>query len=223
MDNRLASDIVGQREVIDQILSRMPTHCPGIIQSFDKDTGLVTVIPAVKMKAIVDNIVTYLTMPKIIKCPVDIPFAQVAGFALTLPIRAGDSCNIHFSQRAIDNWLSSGGIQNPEDTPGSCRHHSLTDAIVSVGPSDLTKVLTDWLTDGIELRNRDRSVRISLTDTGVEVAGPVNFKDPVTFEAAALFLNTITDSLGVEHTTHIHPVAGVQAGTDTIPTGVPTP
>ena len=216
MDTRIAHDGIWTRELIDQLLSRMPTHCPGIIQSFDFTTGLATVAPAIKMKIIVDNKVVFLPLPKIIKCPVDLPFAQVAGFALTIPVMAGDSCNIHFSQRCIDNWLVNGVVSEPEDVAGSPRHHSLTDAIVTVGPSPLTAVLTDWLTTGIELRNRSRSVRISLTDSGIEINGTVSFLGDATFHGAMI------DKNGIDHTTHQHPVPGITPGSSTTTSGAPT-
>ena len=171
MDSRLSTEAIHDREVIDQLLSRMPTHCPGIIQAFYPNSGTVDVIPAIKMKMIVDGVVSYIPMPKIINCPVDIPYAMTAGWAMTIPISAGDDCQIHFSQRCIDNWVATGGIVEPETCAGSPRHHSLTDAIVTVGPSRTGTALVDWLANGIELRNKTRSITVTLTENGVQING----------------------------------------------------
>jgi hypothetical protein len=228
MDTRLADDIIAHRELIDYLLSRLNTCCPGEVVSFDDATTTVTVCPAVQMKVVVGETTTYVDMPEIMCCPCVLPMAAVRGFALTLPISAGDPCIIHFSQRCIDNWLQHGGVQPPETTNGSVRHHDINDAIVSFAATPLTQVFADWLTNGIELRNRSRSVRLSLTDEGIEINGAVSFLSPVTFhdtvdakqsvtfEAQAVFQAEITDMNGIDHTTHKH--VDPQGGSVGVPT-----
>jgi hypothetical protein len=176
MDTLITNEIVERREVIDYLLSRMNTNCPGVVISFDAATQTVTVRPAIKMKIKLDGVDQYLTMPPIIKAPCIVPMASVKGFALTLPIATGDPCLIHFSQRCIDNWYEHGGVQPPETSLGTCRHHSLTDALVTFAPNPLTTVFTNWLTTGIEMRNRARDYRITVLDDALELrAGGSSF------------------------------------------------
>ena len=169
MDTLFANELVERREVIEYLLSRLNTSCPGTVRSFDPTTQTVTAQPAIQMKVVRDGITTYLDMPDIIMCPCVVPSVAIKGFALTLPISTGDPCLINFSQRCIDNWLALGGSQPPEDSPATTRHHQLTDAIVTFAPTPLPQVLTDWLMDGIELRNRARNSRVTVLDAQVEI------------------------------------------------------
>ena len=141
---------------------RVNTTIPGQIVSFD-GVSTATVIPAIKMRTYIDEVEGFKELPPLYNVPVIVPFVSVAGFALTLPIRAGDPCLIHFSQRAIDNWHERGGIQPPEEGEGS-RHHDLTDAFVTFAPVPLPQVFSAWEANGIELRNRARTSRVTVRD-----------------------------------------------------------
>ena len=168
MDCRTTLDQgIQTREAIDRALLRVNTCIPGVVDAFDPATQLVKVVPAVQMRVVVDGREQFITLPPLVNAPLVFPFASVAGFALTLPVRSGDPCLILFSQRAIDNWLERGGVQPPEEGVGS-RHHDLTDALVLMAPSPLPGVLGSWQTDAIELRNRARDARVTVRDDRVE-------------------------------------------------------
>lgn len=172
MDLRTADKTTQIKEMIDRALSRMNTCMPGVIESFDAATQTCTVIPAIQMKVNVNGVESFVDLPPIVEAPLCYPIASGAGFALTLPIRKGDPCLVLFSQRAIDNWHQLGGVQPPEEGTG-CRHHDLTDAIVLMAPVPLPEVLGAWEAEGVELRNRDKSSRVTVKDDKVEVqSGP---------------------------------------------------
>lgn len=172
MDTQIADQGTQYKEMIDRGLSRMNTCIPGVIDFFDADTQTCTAIPAIQMKVSIDGETTYVDLPPVINAPLIFPLASTAGFALTLPVRKGDPCLLLFSQRALDNWHLLGGIQRPEEGVG-VRHHDLTDALVMLAASPLPGVLGAWEQDGIELRNRARTSRITVKNDSVEtiVAG----------------------------------------------------
>jgi hypothetical protein len=154
------------RELIDRMMLRVNTACPGTVESFDAATQTAKVLPSIRMKTYIGE-EGFLDYPPIVNVPVVFPFASTAGFALTLPVRQGDPCLLVFSQRAIDNWHENGGVQPPEDAVAG-RHHDLTDAIAIMAPSPLSQVLGAWEADGIELRNRAKTSRITLKDDSIE-------------------------------------------------------
>ena len=168
MDFRAADSTAQLREVIHRALAGLNTCVPGEIQAFDSATQLVTVTPAIQARISLDGEITYRNLPAIIHAPLVFPFASVAGFAMTLPVRKGDPCLILFSQRAMDNWLEKGGIQPPEEGIDG-RQHALTDAVVLAAPSPLPGVLGSWEANGIELRNRAKTARVTLRGEEVEI------------------------------------------------------
>jgi hypothetical protein len=168
MDVRLPDEATQLRETIDRALMQVHTCIPANVESFDPATQTVTVQPAILMKTNVDGVADVLELPKLINVPLVFPFAITAGFALTLPVRKGDSCILHFSQRSIDNWHRMGGLQPPEEGVGS-RHHDLTDAFATLAASPLPSVLGAWEADGIELRNRDKSSRVTVKDETIQI------------------------------------------------------
>ena len=249
MDNTFANDQMQTRELFDRLMKRINTAIPGVIQSFDPATQTCTVIPAIKPRVFLEGVTRDVDPIPIRHVPVVFPFAVGAGFALTLPVQAGDSCLLIFSQRCIDNWWQSGCLQ-PAELGGaiSARHHDYNDALAIPCGGPQPDVLGGWCSDGVEIRNRSRSVRFTLREDAIEVDGPVTFKKAVTFEntvdvtgaatfdstvgvtgavtfdstlgvdGAATFGAAIIDSNAIDHTTHKH--GGITTGTDA--SGVPS-
>jgi len=168
MDMRIAGEVQTQREIIDRAMMQMNTCIPGVIESFDTATQTASVVPAITMRTNIDGEAGYLELPKIISVPIVFPFAATSGFAITLPIKKGDPCLLVFSQRAIDNWHLKGDIQPPEEGTGS-RHHDLTDAFAMFAPSPLPLVLGSWETEGIEIRNRAKTSRITIKNGTIDI------------------------------------------------------
>jgi len=160
------------KELFDRWMYGINTCIPGIVQEFYPETQTATIMPAIQAKVTgYDGKVTYQDAPALLGVPVCFPFAIGAGFAMTWPIRKDDPCVIVFSQRGIDNWHEKGGVQPPEDSVLS-RHHDINDAFAMIGAPALTQTLTEWLSDGIELRNTARTTRLTVLDDRTEsVAG----------------------------------------------------
>lgn len=155
------------RELFDRWMYGVNTCLPGVIQEFYPATQTATVKPAIQMQVVdMDGTTRYEDAPVLLQVPVCFPFA--AGFALTMPVQAGDNCVLVFSQRCIDNWHELGGVQPPDDGALN-RHHDLSDAFAILGVPDLTQVIPEWLTEGIELRNTARSTRVTVKDNSAEV------------------------------------------------------
>lgn len=165
---RDAQVIGGQEEAhaaqIEGRLKDLHTCLPGIIVSFDPATQTASVQPAIK------RIFTERGAVNLPVC-VDVPVAFPGGgdFWLTFPVKAGDECILLFSERAIDYWHANGGTQ----IPAEYRLHDLSDGIAQVGLNSQPKKLSALQTDGAELRTRDRSTYIRLTNGKIFIKGDI--------------------------------------------------
>lgn len=196
MDMKGSTDIQQMREIIDRAMLRINTAIPGKIVSFDASKQTASVLPAIATRTYIDDAVEYLAPPVIINAPIVFPYAATSGFGITLPISSGDPCLIVFSQRAIDNWADRGDIQPPEDAIAS-RHHSMTDAFVILAPAPASNVLGGWQTDGIEIRNTDRSCAIKVTNDGIEIRGNITVTGSITSTG-----DIVADGISLDN--HIH-------------------
>lgn len=152
-------------------LMNVHTTTVGIVKSYNLAQQTVKVQPALK-RVTVDG--RSMTIPV---CP-DVPVVFLGG-ALTFDINAGDECLLIFSERCIDRWWKSGGVQEPAEL----RFHDLSDGFAVIGPNSLPNLIAA-LGSGTELRLRDGSVRVALrngqvllgtsTATGAELVPMVN-------------------------------------------------
>lgn len=149
---------------IEGRLKDLHTCLPGIIASFDPDTQMASVQPAIQ------RIFTEKGAVNLPLC-VDVPVAFPGGgdFFLTFPVKAGDECILMFSERAIDNWHASGGTQ----TPAEYRLHDLSDGIAIVGLNSQPHKLAALQMTGAELRTRSRSTYIRLEDGTIYIKGNI--------------------------------------------------
>lgn len=141
------------------IFSTLNCHMPGIIQSFDPDACTATVQPVFKRMLTNGTIVS---RPVIVDCPVIFPGG--GGGRLTFPVAAGDQCLIFYSDRRIDEWVTSGN----EELPADPRMHDMSDGIVLVG-LDPTGDQGPVPTDMVELSYQGSSFQI--TSTGWKFVG----------------------------------------------------
>ena len=185
----------------------------------------VTVQPTTQMKITMGEEVSYRSLPQLSGVPVVLPFAQTAGFLLTVPIQPGDTGLLVIPDRGLDNFLQAGDVAAPpfygDPTLIQPRGHSLTDAIFIPGLSSDAAQIADYSTEAIELRDRERKSYISLglamqTDAqctvrsqNMDLSGEGN-----TFSGNCRSTNgTFTDKDGVVLGTHTH--EGVQTGDGT--------
>ena len=150
----------------DRMAGQIRCAMPGVIQSFDPESQTAEVLPAIPMKVNLGDGVKQLQLPVIKNVPMVLPFAQGAGMLLTLPIKPDDECLLIFSDRAIDNFVRSGGVQptvttENEDTTAPRCHH-LSDAIFIPGCISNPQAVPEYNTENIELRDRERKHYISI-------------------------------------------------------------
>lgn len=171
MDRTFQDDAQAIRTAIDRFTAQLRFCIPAKVIDFDEEKQLATCVPAVRKLVTKEGKQEFIDLPSIIKVPVIYPHAQTAGFALTLPIKPGDQVLLCVADRSIDKWVDFGEIQNPHE-PVELRHNDLTDSLAIIGATPCPFALANYQTDGIELRNKNRSVRVKVTDSLVElVAG----------------------------------------------------
>lgn len=156
MDEKIVSSDSQEFELqFRRLMLGVHTSIPGIIVSFDGKFA--TVQPAIKMQITIDGVATFLNLPTIDNVPVVLQYAQRAALVQTLPISPGDECLLVFSQRAIDNFVTFGGIQPPLLTENQAttkgRNHDLTDAICIPGLMTAAHLIPNYSLVAIETRN----------------------------------------------------------------------
>lgn len=109
--------------VVGEHISEINTMVPGVVVSYNPDTNRAVVRPSLP-KRLADG--TDLQPPQIVSVPVKWPGG--GGGRMTFPIKAGDPCEIRFSQRGLDNWM--GGSAGSSDDP---RSFDLNDAVCDPG------------------------------------------------------------------------------------------
>lgn len=130
---------------IEGRLKDLHTCLPGIIASFDPGTQTASVQPAIKRIFTERGAVN---LPLCVDVPVQFPGG--GDFFLTFPVKTGDECMLHFSERCIDFWHANGGVQ----LPGEYRLHDLSDAMATVGINSQPRKIGSFNTTGAELRTR---------------------------------------------------------------------
>lgn len=204
---------------IEERLKNLHTCLPGLIVSYDPAKQTAQVQPAIK------RIFTERGPINLPVC-VDVPVLFPAGgnFVLTFPIQPNDECLLWFSERCMDLWFTYGGVQAPFEY----RLHDLSDGFAFVGISSLPRSLPSVQAASAELRNRTRTTRITIADSGnVEVVnaagsvtllanGNVNIVAPtvaitgnVTVTGTIVAQGNVTGA-GKSLATHVH--SGVTAG-----------
>lgn len=124
---------INQNNAAD-IMFRIRCAIPAIIQSYDPGTNTVEAQPAIRERLVEeDGSIRYLNLPLLINVPVAFPSSGSA--SITFPIGKGDECLIIFSDLAIDNFWTSGSVQNPIEV----RRHDLSDGIAIPCSLSVTK------------------------------------------------------------------------------------
>lgn len=118
---------------IDTRLLDIYTMMPGIVQSYDASKQMCSVQPCPKTEF---NDGTIIPLPVINNVPV--AHLRAGKSIIHVPLKAGDSVELHFSNRSIDNWKSQGGIYDPADP----RTHALSDCIAYPGGYAISQALT---------------------------------------------------------------------------------
>lgn len=193
---------VGNREHLDSVLAKaissgLRVAMPGIIQSFDPQTVTCVVQPAVTGTK-TDDSGSEQSAPLSLLTDVPVIFPRGGGVTMTFPIKAGDECLVIFSDRCIDFWWQSGGVQEPVDT----RQHDLSDAFAIVGPQSQAQKISGISTSAAQMRSDDGSTYFELNpDTqtiNIVAPGGFNVTSPLsTFSAAVTVKGLLTWMAGM--------------------------
>ena len=133
------------------------TCLPGkITKIIDYKRKKVAVKPLIK-RTYIDG--TILELPIIDNVPVMYP--DIGDALLKFPLIVGAKVLLMFSERSLDNWLSSGN----DSTPGNPNKFALSDAIAILGLSDFSKV-NDNITDNTSLELIYKNSRITIKENG---------------------------------------------------------
>lgn len=155
----------GQQQALDalakSIFSMMRVSMPGIIESFDPEAVTCVVRPAI-MGAVQDAVGNHTSKELPLLLDVPVIFPRGGGCTITFPIKPGDECLVVFSDRCIDFWWQSGGVQEAVDP----RQHDLSDAFVFVGPQSQAEKISNISTDAVQIRTDDGASFIELSQGG---------------------------------------------------------
>lgn len=160
----------------DDRLADLHTSYPGKLYNFNLKTQTADV------EILIDNL--YKDMkegwefhPKERLEEIPVQFIRGAGFSLTHPIPDETPCYIFFSMRGQDNWKITG--KKPEKSelppPDYLRRFSFLDAVCIVGIHPVPLPIKEFNKEKIEIRNEDRTLRISLDNKIVEIVAGENY------------------------------------------------
>lgn len=198
------------RVAIEAALNETHTCLPAVIESFDATTQTAKVNPSIRRIIYSGD---KINIPPIINVPVMFPSS--GGFSLTFPVSSGDEVLLVFSERSIDTWLQSGGIQDPLDR----RKHDYSDAVAIMGIHSNVKAISDYSTTDMVLRSDDGNAKITVSQDAVDIDiagtggatynsdGSVEFKNGASITSDGRF----ADAFGIDSSLHTHP-AGTPPG-----------
>lgn len=145
------------------------TSYPGHIYNFDPATQTCEVQLAIE-NLFIGYSNAYTLQPKQRLQQVPVQFIQGGGWSLTHPVPDGTPCYVHFSQRGIDHWLaenkSEAGLEDGLPAPAFSQLFSHNAAVCTIGNQPIPKVIGAFAGDVTELRNADRSQRITMHGNG---------------------------------------------------------
>ena len=129
---------------------------PGTVEKYDAAKQLCSVQPSIKRKG-TDGVVRLLPVIN------NVPVGHLrAGKAIVhMPVAAGHTVYLHFSDRSLDNWKSAGGNQDPNDP----RTHDLSDAVAYPGFYPFSDILTIANPDALTLMHDKAVVELSADGT----------------------------------------------------------
>lgn len=115
------------------------------------------------------------------------------GWAITCPIKEGDTCLLFFSQTGYDHWLyedkDEAGLLAKLPKPWLRRQFHEDDGFALVGLNTLPRAIKSYSMDGSQWRNEDATQNIHLKeDLSIEVNSPVS----VTINAPKVIVNCET-------------------------------
>ena len=128
---------------------------PGVVESYDPARMLCAAQPSIKR---IDNQGNEIALPVINNVPVG--HLRANGAIVHMPLKKGDTVYLHFSERSLDAWKSTGSIATPIDT----RLHDISDAVAYPGFYSFADKLTVPNPDALTVMNG--SARLEVLNDG---------------------------------------------------------
>jgi len=153
-------------EAIDAKLVDVHTAIPCEVLAVDYNKQTVDVKIVVHRIKQDDKVFEYPTLFE-----VPIGYTQTKQYAITVPINVGDTGQLIFNERQLDNWIVYGTIKEPDDT----RKHSLSDALFIPNFAKRQDVIPSISTAELEIRSIDNNTKIRINKNGDINADCTNF------------------------------------------------
>jgi len=192
LENRFPSQADVIIKAVDSQLKKMNICMPAVIQKFDFERKLVEVQPSLKI-LLKDK--GPINRPLIQDVPVVFPRSENAG--IYFPLKKGDSCLLVCSQRSIDNWITNGGVVDPNNP----RKFSLSDAVALVGlyPTSKQLPISESEKDNLVLVNEKGSLSIK-PEGSISLSGS-NSQGDEPFVLGNVLATFLTDIIEILKTT----------------------
>lgn len=173
-NNKILSSVI--KKAFSNMMKEVHTTIPGKIVSFDPITQSAEVQICInRIFVTIESNGSETEREEAVAVLTNVPviFLRGGGWCITFPVKEGDECIVHFSERSIDTWRKNGDVQ----TPNTWRLHSYSDAICQVGLSSEPNVITDFDNENTVIRNEEGDVRIELrSDKEVHIETPIKVK-----------------------------------------------
>lgn len=162
------------RVALDRTLLGLRTATPGRVAKVDSQGRWADVQPLVSMVQRLDGEpVKAVALPVLVRVPLMVMGSQVNGLFVAVPVVPGDEGMLVVCDRALDNWQFGDGSPQMASDAATPRHHDLTDAQFYPGAMRAATGIPGYPTDALELRNRSGSVKIAISNTQIDLTGPV--------------------------------------------------
>jgi hypothetical protein len=184
---------------------------PAVVVSFNATKQTVVVQPAVQENIFQNLVPTPINLPQLADVPIIIP--RAGGFAVTLPITAGDECLVVFADMCINAWWSQGAptdLNQPMPNQEERRRHDLSDGFAILGPWSQPRVLSDYSTSALEVRSDDGNTVIEVASGSVTMT-PDGGTSEISITPGTINLTATTVNInGQSYALHTH--SGVMSG-----------
>lgn len=176
---------------------------PGRIVTYDKLSQTATIQISAETAYSNSNTISELaTREPLENVPVQTPSG--GGWSMTMPIKAGNTCILFFSQVGYDHWLyedkDSAGKLAGLPMPWLKRQFSEDDGFAIVGMNTIPRAIKDYSMDGSQWRNEDATQNIHLRE---DLSIEINSTLKVTVNAPSVIVNCDTSEVNASATTTV--------------------
>lgn len=166
------------KTILNTFISGVHTCIPGRVEKYDYTLQKAEIKPLIKYNF---DDGTFSEYPIIVNVPVMVP--RTKDFIMHFPINKGDTGLLLFSEIALENWLSLGGIQEPGDS----RRFDISDGIFIPGLYPFTNKNNAGNNNDVEIKYKKTAIRIK--ENGDVEIGEASFKKLVNEEFRSTFDN----------------------------------